>query len=382
MNRAVKVVFLHNVISPHNVPLFSYLAKAKTYRFKFLFLSPTDTHRPWTPSLSYDFDYEILRTITFRLPGQEPLPLYLNLSVWSKLRQENPDIIVISGWDHPSYWLAAGYAQVFGKKLVLWSGSTASEPSWRRTLTLPLVKMIIKSCAAFVAYGTRAREYLLSLGASTEKVFVSSNTTDIDFCRTALTLRRKSQTQLKKKLGFSGRTLIMFYGQLIDRKGPLQLLQAFSQLAASHPELGLMLVGNGPLASQLQDYIQKSNLTKPVRLFPYPGEEKIVSNYAAADIFILPSRQEVWGLVVNQAMAAGLPVITTAQTGASVDLIMPGQNGLIIPDNSPAAIVSGISQLLTADLQRMGKASSRLIRPFHPSTSARSFLKALDATSG
>lgn len=377
MTKPPLVVFLYNIISPHNIPLFSELAKSKDINSKFLFLSATDPNRPWTAIGKLPFDYEILPHKRITLGRQDSHSFYFNGTLWSRLRRINPEILVINGWDHPSYWLAVIYAKVFGKKLVLRSGSTCYESSWRRTVSLPLVELLVSAFDSYLAYGSRAELYLHKLGADPKRITLAFNTTDLAFYGRAVHLRRLRQKVLKKQIGLPGKTIILFYGQLITRKNPLPLLQAYIRLLPEYPDLGLVYVGNGPQKKFLSDTVKRYGLHRQVKIFAYPGENRIINYYAAADIFLLPSTQEVWGLVINQAMAAGLPVITTRQTGAGADLVIPGVTGMVSPDALPINLGNTISALLNADYRKIGKNASQHVQNFSPVACSRQFVSVL-----
>ena len=106
--------------------------------------------------------------------------------------------------------------------------------------------------------------------------------------------------------------------------------------------------------------------------------------YALADVFVLPSVEETWGLVVNEAMACGLPVIVTERVGSSVDLVRDGENGYVIPAADPASLASRILGLLTDPplLERMSSASAERIRQFTPERAALAFVDAVHAAMG
>src|SRR3989344_1474271 len=369
----LKIAFIHNIISPHNNPLFRQLFKRSDLKIKFFFLSPTDPNRPWVHSEELGFDYQILPGNRLTLGGKDSFSFYFNPSIINILKSYNPDIVLISGWDHPSYGMAVLYAKVFKKKLVLWSGSTAYETSWRRTITRPFVRVLIRLSDKFVAYGTRSKEYLISLGAPAGKIIISYNTTDLNKYSSAIKLRKDRQSQLKKSLGLSGKTLILYYGQLIGRKGVLQLLEAFKEVRKSQPDLGLLIVGNGNLEEKIKIYVNENKLINSVKLFKYPGENVIVSYFASADLFVLPSSQEVWGLVVNQALAAGLPVIATDQAGSTLDLIKSDENGFIITNSTPNAIALGLKHILGQDLKKMSKSAVQSVYRLTPKLVAKEF---------
>jgi len=146
------------------------------------------------------------------------------------------------------------------------------------------------------------------------------------------------------------RTRILYCGQLIERKGVHHLLEAFLSLADKFPELELQLVGEGPLRSSLAERVPE-RFKKRVEFAGFQKVDDLPGFFAAADIFVLPSRHDGWGVVVNQALAAGLPIVCSSAVGAAADLVAPGSNGFIVPPGDATALSQSIRDL-AADRER------------------------------
>ena len=166
MSKKVKVVLLHNILSPHVAPVFCELAKKVDLTV--LYCAESELNRTWKEK-PRGFRYKILKNFSVRIHGRDLFTYFINPTILSDLNKLKPDVIIISGWDIFSYQIAFFYAWFKGIKLILWSGSTKFENSWRRTVSKPLVSLIIKHTDSFIAYGTRAMEYLISLGANRKK---------------------------------------------------------------------------------------------------------------------------------------------------------------------------------------------------------------------
>jgi glycosyltransferase involved in cell wall biosynthesis len=149
----------------------------------------------------------------------------------------------------------------------------------------------------------------------------------------------------------SGKVRILYCGQLIERKGLDNLLDAFVSLADEFPELELQLVGEGPLRKSLADRVPV-HLKDRVELAGFQGIDQLPRFFAAADIFVLPSLHDGWGVVVNQALAAGLPIVCSNAVGAAVDLVSPGQNGFVVPPADAAALAVAIRDLASSRERR------------------------------
>ncbi len=153
----------------------------------------------------------------------------------------------------------------------------------------------------------------------------------------------------------------LYCGQLVERKGVDLLLEAFCDVAQHSPNCNLTFVGDGPLRNELQRQVPES-LKDRVVFAGFQAVDQLPAFFAAADVFALPSRHDGWGVVVNQAVGAGLAVITTETVGAGNDLVDEGQNGFRIPANSADAIRTAITSFTEHPEQaaRFGKRSQQI----------------------
>src|SRR5207248_4915070 len=133
--------------------------------------------------------------------------------------------------------------------------------------------------------------------------------------------------------------VVLYVGQLIARKGALDLLAAHVLVQQRIPGAQVVFVGYGQLEAELRALVAE----RQVGGVHFPGHVSIPDlprYYVAADVFVLPSHEEVWGLVLNEAAASALPLIATDHTGAAPDLIEPGRNGQIVPASDPERLAS------------------------------------------
>jgi glycosyltransferase involved in cell wall biosynthesis len=117
----------------------------------------------------------------------------------------------------------------------------------------------------------------------------------------------------------------------------------------------------------------------PVRLLGHQGRDELVDRYAEADLFVFPSNSDPWGLVVNEAMAAGLPLVASSAAGAVVDLVEHGRNGLVVEPGEADALRDALSKLIDdpAERIRMGRESSSMIDAYAPDAWARGMREAI-----
>jgi glycosyltransferase involved in cell wall biosynthesis len=371
--RHIRVALLHNIVSPHVVPLFERLAQQPGIALKVYFLAESDRNRRWSTSIDRPFEYEILPHWALRLGRKDLYTLFLNPTVVSTLLRNPFDVLISVGWD--SFAAFAGFllCRVLRRPFILWSGSTVGEPSWRRTVSLPLVRLIVSGATSWIAYGTRAREYLVRLGASSERVYMAYNTVDVDWFRSRSDELRPHRDRIREELGLESGPVALYVGQLIVRKGAHDLLAAQEIINRHHPTSQLIFVGYGPLEAELRLAVAQRHI-RGVHFVGHVPIGDLPRYYVAADAFVLPSHEEVWGLVLNEAAACSLPLVATDITGAVPDLIERGVNGQIVPVSNPARLASALQQAFEHSTA-MGVESRRII-------SHRTFEQDVDAILG
>lgn len=337
-----RIVILHNIISPHVNPIFRELAKI--FDVTVLYCSEKEDNRSWS-EIPRGFHYKVLPNVSIKMGRKDLFTYFINPSILKELFDLKPQIVIVSGWDLFAYQLAFFFCKLFRIKFILWSGSTEYELSWRRTLSRPLVWLMVKGSDSFIAYGTRAKDYLKNLGADSKKIYISFNTTDLNNYQRLCSRYAQHKNIFKEKLAISNKKIILYYGQLIQRKGVDILIKSFALIKEKNPNTALLIIGSGIYKKYLEELTKQKKL-QDVIFIDDPGDKEINKFYAISDIFVLPSHEEVWGLVINQALACGLPVITTNRVGASVDLIKGNYNGLVVPFNDHILMAQAIKKIL------------------------------------
>ena len=153
--------------------------------------------------------------------------------------------------------------------------------------------------------------------------------------------------------------MVLAIGQFIRRKGFDILMHAACSL---DKDVGIYIVGGEPTEDYLQ--MRASLGLDNVHFVGFQKKEALSRYYRAADLFVLPTREDIWGLVINEAMAYGLPVITTDRCVAGLELVEEGVNGSIVPVGDDAALAGKMKEILSSDLEKMGTASLEKIRAY------------------
>ena len=377
MCKDLKLLFLANTLSPYRLAFYNTLAQ-KHFPFKVVLLAGSEKSREWNllkDKGQIKFKYSLL-------PGfqlffiKKDWPLNFNWGLLKQILNSQAKFLVLTGYESPSYWLALLYAKILKKKIVFWNGSTLESGRSNNFLVNALRRVFIKNSDAYLAYGTQAKDFLIHYGAKPQKIVISCNTVDIDYFARQSSILASKKDELKKEKKFPAK-LILFSALLIPRKNLDVLLKVFKEIVKD--DIGLVVLGHGPLKNKYIEWCRKNNL-KNVFFEGHRPTEDLPKYYAIADILVMPSLKEVWGLVVNEAMACGLPVLCSNKAGVAKDLVKDSVNGYTFAPEDIDDLKSKLTMLLRNEKKRkdMGNNSLQIINNCTLDKYTEHLLKAVD----
>jgi glycosyltransferase involved in cell wall biosynthesis len=197
-------------------------------------------------------------------------------------------------------------------------------------------------------------------------VFRAFNTVELDFFAQGADISDKEKHDLRERLGIDTRHVVLYCGNLLELKGLGDLMPAFSEVLSQRDDVTLLLIGSGGDEAEYRAYCDAAGIGRRVVFAGFVDRTQLPPYYGIADLLVLPSRSEVWGLVINEAMACGVPVVTTDVVGAVPDLVQEGVNGYVVPARNPAALADAIQRFFQGGTDRMAmsKAARATIQPF------------------
>lgn len=344
----MKLVVVSEVPTPYRTPLFDRLRReAELY---VLYCAARD---PWRGSARPDLGpaQEVLSGLSFG-GMRGGVNWKLNPSVWRRLSALRPDVVVVSGYAHPTMQLAMLWCRAHKVPYILHSESNDLTPRalWRRVLKAPAVRWAISGAASFLPVSTSASDYLSRRGGDRSRMFMLPNAPDVErIAHEASSIPRDTAHP----------PTFVFVGRLVPAKDPQTLLEAFASVRAELPSARLRIVGEGPLQLALEAFRARRALDG-VEFLGFVDQRALISLYAAADCFVLPSTYEPYGVVVLEAMAAGLPVVLSDRVGSASDLVRTGENGFIFEAGNNVELARRMLEVISADAAKMG-VRSRLI---------------------
>jgi len=375
MNR--RVVIITEIIAPYRIPVFNALAQHDGIDLHVIFLAENDcTQRQW---LVYKeeirFPYQVLRSWRRRMGRHSFL---LNWGAEVALRQARPDFIICGGYNYFASWQSMSWAQRNRVPFGLWSESTTRDFRGGRMLVEFLKTKFLRSCDAFVVPGRSSVEYLMNYGVAGEMIFTAPNAVDTQLFARRAAVVRSDAAMHREALGLPAH-FFLFVGRLVPEKGVFDLLSAYGALAPElRNEMGLVFVGDGAARSALRQRAAAINRGR-IQFVGFAQREQLPAYYALADVFVFPTHTDPWGLVVNEAMACGLPVISSDAAGCAADLVESGWNGRAFCAGDVRQLASAMDELGRDAEQRsvMGRRSIERIQQYSPEAWAEGMASAV-----
>jgi glycosyltransferase involved in cell wall biosynthesis len=374
----------------YQAPLYRALAKSPEIDLMVLFCSNWGLKTYRDEGFGQELKWDIPLLDGYRsefLPNVSPSPNLtgfwglINPAVVRRLREGKFDAIWIHGWSRFTDWLVMLTAFALGIPVLL-RGETnllPMLPRWKRILKRAVLTRLFKKVSGFLAIGRYNTEFYKAYGVPKEKIFhVPYAVDNVFFISKAKELLPK-KIELKEKFGIpADLPVILFSGKLTAVKRPMDLLQAYAQVLKD-VKCALIFVGNGPLRSELEAYARQLRLEN-VYFMGFQNQTELPTFYTMADVFVLPSGFEPWGLVVNEAMCFGLPVIVSDQVGAGGDLVREGINGHVFPAGDITILTNRLKQVVSnrGTRRRMGEESSGIIKKWSCEEGVDQILKGME----
>lgn len=276
----------------------------------------------------------------------------LKVAVLTHLLRHKPDVVLLYGYSSSTNLLA-----LLLSKAARWPVLVRGDTRLASYHSLRGVKAQIKRCLfslfdGFIAIGTLNREYYQSYGVAPQKISFAPFSVNNSRFHLGEAERSQKRIALRRTLQVDDDAIVvLFAAKMIPCKRPFDLIDAFNRLAHGNPRLHLLFVGSGPDEANVR---AKANLLFPGRVsfLGFQNQTQMPGCFAGSDIFVLPSADEAWGLVINEAMASGLPVIASDGAGAAVDLVANSGAGVVYKAGDIDALAAALASLTESDFLR------------------------------
>lgn len=339
----MKILFITNLPSPYRVDFFNELGKSWDLTVCYERKGASDRNEKWIGRGAENFSEIYAQGFAVGTDKS------LGLGVIQAIRSNKFDLLILAGYSSPSVMLAIAYCRMLKIPFFMEhdGGFDKTDPPPLRILKRNLL------CGA-AGHFTTCREhksYLQKLGIPAQKIYLYpfTSVSDHEVLRHRLTAGEKAA--LRQELHIPEKKVVLSVGQYIPRKGMDVLLAAAEHLDDS---VGIYIVGGKP-TPEYSDFVNRRKMNN-VHFLDFMEKPELFRWYSAADVFVLPTREDIWGLVINEAMANALPVITTTRCIAGQELICHGKNGFLVPANDSASLAARMSEVLSDDGKRSAMA--------------------------
>jgi len=331
------VLVISEIPTPYRLPLYARLAERPDLELELVFCALDEPDRPWQVEEALaGVPHRILRGVAPALRTRRNTFVYqVNPGAIDLLARSHYDVVVAGGYAVFAEQAAIALARARGIPYVLHSESTLAKhrSALLRVAKRGVVGPIVRGAAAGLAVGSGAARYLAHYGMDPGRIRIVPNTIDVvGYGRDAAAARARAE-DVRAHWDLPER-YVLFAGRLVEDKGIRDLVGALRLLGADAP--ALVVAGEGPLADEFGG-------VDGVRRVGFVQRDQLVELLALAAWTIVPSRVEPWGVIVNEALASGSPVIVTDAVGAAEDLVVDGINGRVVPASSPQALAAALA---------------------------------------
>lgn len=334
-HRPLHLLWTANVASPYRRPVWAALAQ----RVRLVVALLEDDERllrdgrrgaEWSGAVGAG--YRVAHLPTRRVVRGEET--YYALGVRSRLPLRGTDVVLLGGWESPAFWQALLLAKLHRIGTVGFYESTEATNRFRTGPVAAARAFFFRRLDAVVVPGASAAALLATFGVPKERTFVGFNAVDVaGFAAAADAERRRAAPH-------DGGHRFVYVGQLIERKNVDGLLRAFAE--ARRPEDVLTLIGGGEEQDRLTALADRLGLGGSLVLAGSVPNDRLGAALAAHDTLVLPSHREVWGLVVNEALAAGLGAVIAASAGVTASV--RGMPGVAIAEEGDHALAQALAE--------------------------------------
>jgi len=340
----MKIWLIQNIIAPYRIKLFQTISETKDVEFKLILLSKGLKHMPQWNFVPEDmpFEAEIVGGIVF-YTGYEN-QICINPLLFIKMIKEKPDVIVCAGFSFATL-ISLIYRLIFKGEYIIWMEGTHFTEANTSKPRKALRKIMARYASGFVDAGTLSKEYLKSIlpKQHSKPFFRSYNCVDNKKFEGNSFSDGEALKMLRKR--YCDRN-ILFVGQLVERKGIIQILETYKELVKNYSgSLGLILLGDGPLKKYIENFKERNGLYN-IFVEGFINNNELGKYYGFCDLFMLLSLKDPNPLVIFEALAAGIPIICSNRAGNAVDFVIDGKNGYIVDPYKIDEIVSKATSIL------------------------------------
>ena len=314
-----------------------------------------------------------------RLRGADGVRITSDPSLWSLITHGDFDAVVYYGYRERAFLIARLATWLRGSALLL-SNEAASftlqqGTPWKASIKRRVLPLVFRLANGVMASSSRAATFLHSIGVRADQVFLVPYTVDVDAFRAARVTGER-RAKIRRSWGADDSSLVVLLAaKLVPWKRPMDSLEAVAPIDEAH----LVIAGDGPLRASIEQRVEQLAMHDRVTMLGFVNQSQMPEVYSSADVLLLPSEYDGFGLVVAEAEASGIPVIATDAVGATDDLIEDGVSGSVVHVGDVASMSRAIEELVSRERRRaVSEAAEAMIARWTPKQHIEAFLHACE----
>lgn len=306
--KKLKIALIANIPAPYRVPVYDLVEK---FDISIIYCARNESNRSWGSSAAKAKQYFLKENSIARRDGFNFL--HNNTDIFKCLNGIKPDIVITTGFG-PTFLYAFLWSKFFGSTHICMTDGTVFSEAGLTWVHRVVRRLVYSYSSAFIAASNQGRKLFHNYGISDESIFTSQLCVDNQKFANQLTFENRKYD-------------IMFSGQFHERKLPFFFFDICKALAIERTNLSVLLIGDGPLRSEVLSKFSESGV-----VFDYAGfvdQQDLPNFYQSAKILLFTTRMDPWGVVANEAMASGTPVVTSPYAGVANELVIDGISGAV-----------------------------------------------------
>jgi glycosyltransferase involved in cell wall biosynthesis len=341
----IRVTILHNLPAPYRLQWFERLLRDARLDVSIFLTGRSRSNRPyWSGSLvSEESRIVSLRGIGIPVKGVHNDRFNVNPG-FLRVLERRPDVVLLFGYVDPTNLIVAFICHLRGIPYVLFAEVS---DVWNRSLTARMaqgvIKRVVNNASWLAPASTSCARFFESLGGDPRSMSIIPCVPDIEPLTNAREARGGEIINIKKRMNIHAESVVLFIGRLIDFKGVQDAVEALRIVKQFKPDVLMVIVGKGPLETYVT--AASEELAPSVLYFESVDEATLQDLYLIADVHIMPSWHEAFGVVCAEALGYGVPSIVTRTSGCS-DLIIDGENGFLVNPKDPEHLAQTILKVL------------------------------------
>lgn len=312
LDENVKVAVISSTPTPYRDKVYDMIAEKMGNRFKVYYCGSKEPIREWKLK-KLNHNHLFLKGWNIRKRGGWSF-VYFNFDIWKYLIKDRPEVVITTGFN-PTHLFGWMYCLLFRKSHVPFTDTWAHADSVLTVIHQIVRKLVFSTSKAFIGPGQRTSELYQSYGVNPKKFFQSHLAADTEIYNENKPFHERPYD-------------LMFAGQLHIRKSPLFFVDIAKKLKERFPTIRVLILGSGPMEEAMSTKLSESGVD-----YYFPGfiqPDNLPHYYASSKLFLFPTKLDAWGVVANEALASGTPVLVTPFAGAAYDLVQEGKNGYIL----------------------------------------------------